>query len=90
MNLSPSEFVEKILVEILQAKYVFCGFIFRFGKNASANADDLIEICKKYYIGTFVIKPFKINGTVVSSSQIREYILNGEAEKADILLGKNK
>ena len=90
MNLSPSEFVEKILVEILQAKYVFCGFNFRFGKNASANAYDLIEICKKYYIGTFVIKPFKINGTVLSSSQIREYILNGETEKADILLGKNK
>lgn len=88
MNLSPTEFVEKILVEILQARHVFCGFNFRFGKNATANATDLIEICKKYDIETFVIKPVKIQGTVVSSSQIRECILNGETEKADILLGK--
>lgn len=88
MNFSPTEFVEKILVEMLQAKYVFCGFNFRFGKNAAANADDLIEICKKYGIETFVVKPVKIQGTIVSSSQIRECILNSETEKADMLLGK--
>lgn len=89
-DLSPAEFVEKILFSTLQAKYVFCGFNFRFGKNAAANADDLIEICKKYDIETFVVKPVKFNGITVSSSQIREYIFNGETEKANILLGKNK
>lgn len=89
-NLSPTEFIEKILVNTLQAKYVFCGFNFRFGKNAAANAVNLIEICKKYDIETSVIDPVKINGIAVSSSQIRKYIFNGETEKANILLKKNK
>ena len=87
-DLPPIEFVEKILVNTLQAKYVFCGFNFHFGKSASANADNLIEICKKYGIEASVIEPVKINGTIVSSSQIRECILKGEIKKVNILLGK--
>ena len=87
-DLSSTEFVEKILVENLQAKYVFCGFNFRFGKNASANSEKLAKICKNFDIETIIVEPVKFKETIVSSSQIRELILRGDTEKANLLLGK--
>lgn len=87
MNLSPAEFVEQILINIMQSKYVFCGFNFRFGKNAVAGADELVEICKKFGIKVYVTNPVKSDGVTISSSQIRELIISGDTERANILLG---
>lgn len=87
MNLSPTEFVEKILVNKLQAKYVFCGFNFHFGKNALADSYELFNICKKYDIKVYIINPVKFEGTVISSSQIRDLIKSGNNKKVDELLG---
>lgn len=88
MNFSPTEFVEQILINTMQSKYVFCGFNFRFGKNAIADADELVEICKKFGIKVHVTNPVKFDGRTVSSSQIRELIASGNTDKADCLLGQ--
>lgn len=89
MNLSPSEFVQKILSDTLQASYVFCGFNFRFGKNAAANSEKLAEICQKYNIKTFVVPPVKINKDIVSSTQIRKMLACENLEKVTEMLGRN-
>lgn len=89
MNLSPVEFIEHILFNTLQAKYVFCGFNFHFGKNASADSNALANICKKYNIETHVIEAVKINGDTISSSKIRNSIINGDFKTASEMIGYN-
>jgi len=84
---SPEEFVEKILVKGLNAKFVYCGFDFRFGKKRSAFADDLARICGEYGIVTIIKKPVIIDGITVSSSHIRELIHEGNIKIANKFLG---
>ena len=40
MNLSPEEFVSRILRDVLQARKVFCGFNYHFGKGGRAGSGE--------------------------------------------------
>lgn len=88
MNLSAEEFVEKILVNKLNAKYVYCGFNFSFGKNGMANANDLQYICSKYGIQVESISPVLYDGKVISSTAIRALLKSGNIITANKMLGR--
>ena len=45
-DLWAEEFVDKILTERLNARFVACGYDFRFAKGGRSTAEDLAEICK--------------------------------------------
>ena len=49
-NYSPKEFVEKVLIDTLNANEVYCGFNFTFGKDKSGNVDILKKLLKKKII----------------------------------------
>lgn len=89
MELTPTEFVEEILCKKLKAKKVFCGFNYHFGKGGKATGEDLIEICKNYCIEAVVVPPVIIDGDVVSSTRIRNHLLEGNIKEANKLLGYN-
>lgn len=86
-NLSPEDFVEKILVEKLGAGAVCCGYNYRFGKNAAGTAVTLQQICNRLGIACKIAKEVDVAGHAVSSTQIRSLIENGETEKANEMLG---
>ncbi len=86
-NLSPEDFVEKILVGRLGAGAVCCGYNYRFGKNAAGTAETMCEICGKLGIECKIAGEVDVAGYAVSSTQIRSFIENGEAEKANEMLG---
>lgn len=86
-NLSPEDFVEKILVEKLGAGAVCCGYNYRFGKNAAGTAVTLQQICNRLGIACKIAKEVDVAGNAVSSTQIRSLIENGETEKANEMLG---
>ena len=86
-NLSPGEFIDRILVEKLNAAYVACGYDFRFAKGGKATADDLRALCSQKGIETLIVPAVSLNGEVISSTSIRSHIANGEIEKANELLG---
>lgn len=88
-ELTPEAFVEQILVDMLQAKYIFCGFNFRFGKGATATAKDLKSLCQKHAVNAQIIPPICIDNEPVSSTRIRSLIAEGNVKLADTLLGKN-
>ena len=46
-NYSPEEFVEKVIVNILNASEVYCGFNFTFGKKKSGNVIMLEKLLKE-------------------------------------------
>lgn len=89
INLSPNEFIDKILLKKLKVKHVFCGFNFRFGKNRYADIFDLKDLCAKKNIDVHIIEPIKEKNTIISSSCIRECIKNGNITSANRMLGRN-
>lgn len=82
------EFVKNILVNRLQANTVVIGFNFGFGKGKAGNADTLKTELAKFGCKCEVTQPVIIDGQVVSSSLIREAILNGDFERANKFLGR--
>jgi riboflavin kinase/FMN adenylyltransferase len=86
-NLSPEEFVSEILVKELNAGAVVCGYDFRFGKDAKAGADELAKLCNKFQIPTIIVPPVTLDGEIISSTAIREFIAKGDIETANKFLG---
>lgn len=86
MNVSAQNFVKEILVEKLNAKKLFCGFNYHFGKNGEGNVEVLDRLCKEYAVELVVVPPDRIDGEVVSSTRIRGLIENGNVLKANELL----
>ncbi len=88
-NLTPLQFINDILVNEYNVKKIVCGSDFRFGKNAMGNTQTLKGIAKTLNIEVVVVPLEQHSGVKISSTQIREHILNGEMELASKLLSRN-
>lgn len=88
MNYSPNEFIQKILVERLNAKVVTCGYDYHYGKGGKGNATTLHDELEKRGIESFSLSPILLGEEIISSTKIRQLIMNGEIEKANTMLGK--
>ncbi|MEG1994131.1 MAG: bifunctional riboflavin kinase/FAD synthetase [Oscillospiraceae bacterium] len=88
-NYTCQEFVDGIIIKALNAKVISCGYDFTFGKNASGNAETLKELCGKKGIEVIIAPPVKTEGAAVSSTDIRNFILDGQMQEAAKLLGEN-
>ena len=87
MNYSPDEFIEKILVDCLDARVVTCGFDYHYGKDGKGNAATLQTELEKRGVKVFAKDAVLLDGEVVSSTAIRGFITKGEIEKANAMLG---
>lgn len=87
-DLSAHSFVKDILIDRLGAKHVSCGFNYRFGKEAQGDAQTLRGLCAEYGIECTVVPDVEINGRSVSSSAIRSFLDDGDAESASEMLGR--
>ena len=87
-SLSPEEFVHDILARQLCACTVFCGEDFTFGKNKAGNVALLRELCQKQGICVSVLPLLQRDADAVSSSRIRECLLQGRPEEANAMLGE--
>ncbi|ERK53371.1 bifunctional riboflavin kinase/FAD synthetase [Leptotrichia sp. oral taxon 879] len=89
-NYTPKEFVEKVLVDTLNAKEVYCGFNFTFGKAKSGDVSTLEKLLKDKNIKLNVQEPVRDkNKEIISSTRVRNYIKEGNFEKVRELLGHN-
>lgn len=84
---SPEEFVS-YLKNTIKAMNVCVGFNFRFGKNASGDADLLKKLCDKEEINVFIQDKQQCEGEIISSTTIRKLLLNGDMKGACKLLGR--
>ncbi|MCG3203667.1 MAG: Riboflavin biosynthesis protein RibF [Elusimicrobia bacterium] len=73
-GLKPFAFFRDILIRSLNAKGVVIGADFRFGKERSAGALELVRWGGEFEIPVWVIPPVKIHRQIVSSSLIRRYL----------------
>jgi riboflavin kinase / FMN adenylyltransferase len=87
-NLSPEEFVAKILVQHLQVTRISVGADFCFGRSRSGTAPDLQALAAREGIEV-VIVPLKLrDGDRISSSAIRTALQAGDLAIANQLLGR--
>lgn len=87
-GIPPEKFVRDILVKKIGAKVIYAGPDFYFGRGALGRPELLKKLSFKLSFKVEIVKPVKVRGRVVSSSAIRDYILKGELEKAESLLGR--
>lgn len=86
--LSPLEFVEKILVERLQATFISIGENFRFGRDRAGSAEDLQRIGSQFGVKVNRVGLAAQAGSYISSSRIRAALTNGKVPEANALLGR--
>ena len=87
-RLSAIEFVRDILVNKLQIKKLVIGYDHQFGKNREGNIQFLKEICEVYGFDVIEIPAQDIDAVNVSSTKIRNAILDGDITKANEYLGE--
>nr|WP_314836303.1 bifunctional riboflavin kinase/FAD synthetase [uncultured Flavobacterium sp.] len=86
-RLTAEEFVRKILVEQFHIQKIIIGHDHRFGRNRTANIDDLIDFGKKYGFEVEQISAQEINEISVSSTKIRNALEEGDIVLANKYLG---
>lgn len=86
-KLTPQEFVQDILSEQLKSKKVFIGFNFNFGYRGAGNPELLREMGKENGFDVEVLDPITIDETVVSSTEVRQALEQGDILKARSFLG---
>ena len=84
----PEDFVKNILVDKLNMKVAVVGLHNHYGKNSKGDIKLLRELGQKYGFLVYMVKPLYIDDVMCSSTKIREYIINGEIEKANEMLGR--
>jgi riboflavin kinase/FMN adenylyltransferase len=86
-RLTAEEFVKEVLVDIFRVKKIIIGYDHRFGRNRTATIEDLNSFGKKYGFEVEQISAEQINEVAVSSTKIRNALLEGNAEIAASYLG---
>lgn len=84
---SKEDFLKR-LTETIDIKAIFCGYDFTFGYKGEGNVDFLSDFCKKNGIELYVTQKVSAFNEKISSSMIKQFLLNGNIEKANSLLSK--
>lgn len=84
---TPDEFVHQIIKNVFNAKIVFCGYNYRFGRRKTGDTSTLKLLCAQDNIEVKICEPVKLGDTVVCSTQIRNALKKGDIKSANALLG---
>jgi len=86
---TPSEaFVREILHRRVGMQAMVIGHDHGFGKNREGDFATLERMGKELRFAVKEVSPFETNGVTLSSTKVREALLNGEIEKASQYLGR--
>ena len=86
-ELDSEDYVKNILVDQLKAKIVLIGYDHKFGKNRTADINNLKEYGIKYNFEVIEIKAEEINDINISSTKIRNSIEEGDIQLTNSYLG---
>jgi len=86
-KLSAEEFVKTVLVDQFHIQKIIIGHDHRFGRNRTANIDDLIAFGKQYDFEVEQISVQEIKEVSISSTKIRKALTEGNMALANDYLG---
>ena len=87
-NISAEKFIKNIIYKKINPKLIFVSNNFKFGNKRKGNVNLLKKFSEKYDYRIVKITPFKCQKKMVSSTRIRECLLNGNLDLANILLSR--
>lgn len=79
---------EAVLLQALKVGTLVVGYDFTYGTKRSGSVKTLEEACARAGAKLSVVPPVTVDGVVVSSSKVREYVLEGRVAAAQRLLGR--
>jgi riboflavin kinase/FMN adenylyltransferase len=88
-RITAEEFVTTVLVEQLHVKKIIIGYDHHFGRNRTANIKDLRRFGESYNFEVEEISAQDINDVSVSSTKIRNALIEGDIKTANLFLGYN-
>ena len=88
-ELSSEEYVKEILLKQIGTKELVIGYDHRFGRNREGSFDYLKENSKLFGIEIEEISRQEIENLTISSTKIRQSLLDGKLSSANELLGRN-
>lgn len=86
-ELSPREFVEEVLVKTLNIQKIIIGHDHKFGKNRAADFNDLLGFGREFGFEVEEISAQQINEVSISSTKVRNALLEGNVTLANEYLG---
>ncbi len=86
-RLTSCEFFHSIIVSLLGAREIIVGENFRFGLKRQGDIEMLRRLGHKFGVIVNPVPQVRHRGQIVSSSLIRSFLLKGEIERANGLLG---
>lgn len=87
--LSPATFVDEILLNKLGVHHLIVGYDYAFGKERTGDVGFLCAQGKEKGFGVDIFGPVQCNGSVLSSTRVRQGILRGDVKGAKNLLGRH-
>lgn len=88
-SISAREFVQNVLVNRLGLKEIVVGYDYAFGNKREGDIDLLKEMGRQYNFTVIQMEPVYIGETLVSSTSIRNLIIEGNISEANRLLGRD-
>ena len=86
-SMSAEDFIRKILIEKIHARYIVIGTDFHFGHDKRGDAKMLAEYAGVYGYELFVIEKEMYGEREISSSYVREELRKGNMEAVNDMLG---
>ncbi|MGI6143113.1 MAG: bifunctional riboflavin kinase/FAD synthetase [bacterium] len=87
-TIAPREFITGILKDSLGLEGIVVGYNYRFGNKGEGTTALLRRIGEEKSMSVTIVPPVVINGTIVSSTKIRQLLGEGKVRKATELLGR--
>ena len=86
-RLTAGEYVQQMLIDCLNIRHVIIGYDHRFGRNRNSNITDLASYGIQNNFTVEEISKQDIDDVAVSSTKIRQALLEGDISKANSYLG---
>lgn len=87
-ELTPAQFVQRVLIEGLGVRYLAVGDDFRFGKDRAGDFHYLCEAGETHGFQVVHMHTFDVDGERVSSTRVRRALEAGDLAAAEKLLGR--
>jgi riboflavin kinase/FMN adenylyltransferase len=85
----PEDFARDVLHKLINVNEVFVGYDYAFGRGREGSIESLKKMGQTYGFRVGVVEPVLVDGTVVSSSAVRELLSKGQMQEAARLLGRH-
>ena len=86
-NRTACNFVEDVLIKHLKTRNIIVGFNNHFGKRGEGNFETIRKCAEEHYFHLEQVRALNSEDVVISSSNIRSFLLSGDLARANSLLG---